>query len=158
VRFAVVALIAACNKAPDPCVMAFHGVQSLAFGGAPYAGPPALMFGMACPDLTSEDFTCLGAVKTREDLERCDHAARAIGSHVGGEGSASPTLAGDLARLADEVCACDDTDCILGVGKKEHAFELPRVAIDPKDPAKQAENRLKDCLKKARLSLGSTDR
>jgi hypothetical protein len=158
VKFAVVALLAACSKAPDPCVMAFHGVQSLAFGGAPYAGPPALMFGMACPELTGDDFTCLGAVKTREDLDRCDHAARAIGSRVGGEGSASPTLAADLARLADEVCACEDTDCILGVGQKEHAFDLPRVAIDPKDPAKQTETRLKECLKKARLSPGSSAR
>ena len=156
-RLVVVALIAACSKAPDPCVMAFHGVQSLAFGGAPYAGPPALMFGMACPDLTTDDFTCLGAVKTHEDLDRCDHAARAIGSHVGGEGSGSP-VAADFARLADEICACEDTDCILGVGQKEHAFELPRVAIDPKDPLKQTENRLKECLKKARLSPGSAAR
>jgi len=158
VRVAVVALLAACSKAPDPCVLAFHGVQSLAFGGAPYAGPPALMFGMACPDLTTDDFTCLGAVKTREDLDRCDHAARAIGSRVGAEGSASPTLGADLARLADEICAFEDTDCILGVGQKEHAFELPHVAIDPKDPIKPTENRLKDCLKKARLSPGSTAR
>jgi len=138
--------------------MAFHGVQSMAFGGAPYAGPPALMFGMACADFTTDDLTCLGNAKDKTDLDKCDHAARAIASKVTGasSGSASPTQ--DLARLADEVCACEDTDCIIAVGQREHAFEIPRRAFDAKDPAKQVENRLKDCLKKARLSPGSTGR
>jgi hypothetical protein len=157
VRLASIVAIAAgvaCGsaKTSDPCASAYHVIQPLAFGGATYAGPPALMFGMVCPDLTVEDFQCITNATTKDTLKGCAHAMTAISERVAGEpkGSASPSLAADFTRIADAVCACADTDCILHVGQREHAFEIPRKPLDDHDPAKAPETHLKECLKAAK--------
>ena len=142
------------GKTSDPCATAYHIVQPLAFGGATYAGPPALMFGMVCPDLTVDDFKCIANATTKETLKACSHAMTAISERVAGEPKAAPaSLATDFARIADAVCACPDTDCILQVGQREHAFEIPRKPLDDKDPAKAPETKLKDCLKAAQPAM-----
>jgi hypothetical protein len=149
---AAVVVVAACQRNADPCATAFHTVQPLMFGGAAYAGPPALVFGMTCPVLTAEDFACLAQATTKPALDKCDHATKQLADKVGGPASSPPakTQAQDLARLADAVCACADLDCVLAVGQREYAFELPRRPFADNDPAKAAETRLKDCLKAAK--------
>ena len=153
-RVAVAVAVAACSstKAPDPCATAFHTVQPFAFGGATYAGPPALMFGMTCPALTGEDYECIARVTDKESLKKCTHAMKAISDRVAGPGptDVSPYAADDFARIADAVCACPDTDCILAVGQREHAFEIPRKPFADGSPGKAAEERLKTCLKNAK--------
>jgi len=156
VRLASIVAIAAgvacgSGKTSDPCASAYRVVQPLAFGGATYAGPPALMFGMVCPDLTVDDFKCITNATTKDALKACSHAMSAISERVAGEpkGPAPQSLATDFARIADAVCACPDTECILRVGQSEHAFEIPRKPLADNDPAKAPETRLKDCLKAA---------
>jgi hypothetical protein len=156
-RLASIIAVAGCvacgpAKTSDPCANAYHVVQPLAFGGATYAGPPALMFGMVCPDLTVEDFQCIINATTKDTLKTCSHAMTAISERVAGEpnGPAPQSLAADFTRIADAVCACPDTDCILHVGQREHAFEIPRKPLGDSDPAKAPETRLKDCLKAAK--------
>ena len=154
---ALVAIGAGCSssKPVDACATAFHKVQPLAFGGASYAGPPALMFGMVCPALTGDDYECITRATDEESLKKCSHARAAITERVAGPGpdKPSPTLAEDYARIADAVCACPDTDCIVAVGQREHAFEIPRKPLGDKDPAKVAEERLKKCLMAAKAPV-----
>jgi len=106
---ALVAIGAGCSssKPVDACATAFHKVQPLAFGGASYAGPPALMFGMVCPALTGDDYECITRATDEESLKKCSHARAAITERVAGPGpdKPSPTLAEDYARIADAVCA-----------------------------------------------------
>src|SRR3954470_24142487 len=89
---AIAAIAAGCDssKPVDACATAFHKVQPLAFGGASYAGPPALMFGMVCPVLTGDDYECITRATDEDSLKKCSHARAAITERVAGPGSDKP--------------------------------------------------------------------
>lgn len=147
---ALVAGTAGCSssKPVDACTVAFHKVQPVLFHDAKALGPPAFVFGMACSAMTGDDYECITRATDEDGLKKCTHVQTALSERLSGPGqeTESPTLVEDFARIADAVCACPDSDCILAVGQREHAFELPRKPLGDRNPAKVSEERLQKCL------------
>jgi hypothetical protein len=128
----IVALAAACSKGgaggADPCAQAYAKASSLgAMGGQGY-GDSAVIFGTACPDLKKDDFACIAKATTVDQLKACDHAGKVIkarfnamkGSHHG-SGQPDPKVGAALREVADAVCACKDSACLVAVGQQHRA-------------------------------------
>ena len=126
----IVAMAAACSKggAGDPCAQAYAKASSLgAMGGQGY-GDSAVIFGTACPDLSKDDFTCIAKATTVDQLKACDHAGKVIRARFNamkashhGMGQPDPKVGEALREVADAVCACKDSACLVGVGQQHRA-------------------------------------
>jgi hypothetical protein len=149
----------ACGKGGDGgdrCARAFDQlVDHGAFGGQSYSGQIAIEFGIACADLTADDFTCIAGLKGNGE-NHCDHASEVmIDVHdrmtAGRRGSAEakPAPSG-LDALATAVCGCKTPTCVVGVGEKHRALLNQLIAAPPVDDARadDAMRKLGECLAK----------